>query len=109
MCGIAGILRPDGVSEGDRAAVKRMATSLTHRGPDDEGFWSGKEAAVGMRRLAILDLPGGHQPLSNEDESIWVVFNGEIYNFQELRRELIGQGHHFNTNSDTETLVHLYE
>jgi asparagine synthase (glutamine-hydrolysing) len=110
MCGIAGIVRHDGVSERDRDAVRLMVRSLTHRGPDDEGFWFGQEAAVGMRRLAIIDVPAGHQPMSSEDESIWVVFNGEIYNHELLRRRLEATGRHrFRTRSDTEVLVHLYE
>lgn len=86
-----------------------MAAAIVHRGPDDEGFYFKNHVALGMRRLSIIDLAGGHQPISNEDGSVWVVFNGEIYNFQELRQQLIARGHQFKTNSDTETIVHLYE
>ncbi len=86
-----------------------MCDQIRHRGPDDEGFYVDRHCALGMRRLSIIDLAGGHQPISNEDGSVWVVFNGEIYNFLELRKDLIARGHKFATNSDTEVLVHLYE
>jgi asparagine synthase (glutamine-hydrolysing) len=86
-----------------------MCAQIRHRGPDDEGVYVDGQCAIGMRRLSIIDLAGGHQPISNEDGSVWVVFNGEIYDYQDLRRELIAKGHFFTTNSDTETLVHLYE
>lgn len=86
-----------------------MCDRIRHRGPDDAGYHASGPAAIGMRRLSIVDLHTGHQPISNEDGSIWVVFNGEIYNYRELRRDLIARGHRFRTNSDTETLVHLYE
>ena len=107
MCGIAGLLLRDGVA--DASAVRAMCDVIRYRGPDDEGVYVDGPCGIGMRRLSIIDLSTGHQPLSNEDGSIWVVFNGEIYNYQELRQRLIGQGHRFRTNSDTETLVHLYE
>src|SRR5439155_16522485 len=83
--------------------------ALVHRGPDDEGFYLGASAGLGMRRLSIIDLQTGHQPVRNEDGSVWVVFNGEIYNFRELRRDLEHRGHRFYTGTDTETIVHLYE
>src|SRR6202008_2040606 len=83
--------------------------SSAHRGPDDDRFYLTTSAGLGMRRLSIIDLTTGRQPISNEDGTVWVVFNGEIYNYQELRRDLIGRGHRFATNSDTETLIHLYE
>ena len=86
-----------------------MCDVIRHRGPDDEGFHVAGRCAIGMRRLSIIDLSTGHQPISNEDGAVWVVFNGEIYNFQDLRQTLLSQGHRFATNSDTETLVHLYE
>jgi asparagine synthase (glutamine-hydrolysing) len=86
-----------------------MCDEIIHRGPDDSGYHVDGPCAIGMRRLSIIDLSSGHQPIANEDESVWVVFNGEIYNFQELRKELTSRGHRFKTNSDTETLVHLYE
>ena len=108
MCGIAGIVgrREDTV---DAADVHRMCETIVHRGPDDEGIYSHGPAGLGMRRLSIIDLAGGRQPIHNEDKTIWVVFNGEIYNFRELRTELEGRGHHFYTHSDTEVIVHLYE
>jgi len=107
MCGIAGY-----VSEGAPAGqdiVRQMCAQIRHRGPDDEGVYVDGQCAIGMRRLSIIDLAGGHQPISNEDGSVWVVFNGEIYDYEDLRSELIAKGHRFTTNSDTETLVHLYE
>src|SRR5438034_1201695 len=93
----------------DAADVRRMCQTIVHRGPDDEGIYTRGPAGLGMRRLSIIDLSGGHQPIHNEDESIWIVFNGEIYNFLELRRELEARGHHFYTHTDTEVIVHLYE
>lgn len=86
-----------------------MAAAIVHRGPDDEGFYSNSEVILGMRRLSIIDLAGGHQPIANEDESLWVVCNGEIYNFRELRADLIARGHTFRTGSDVEVILHLYE
>ncbi len=91
------------------ADVQVMCDVMTHRGPDDEGYFQDDRATLGMRRLSIIDLSTGHQPVSNEDGTIWVVLNGEIYNFKELRRELEDRGHRFATTSDTETIVHLYE
>jgi len=115
MCGIAGFVRHDAADaalqaiEADRALVRAMCDRIRHRGPDDEGLYSGAGGAIGMRRLAIIDLVTGHQPMSNEDATLWTVFNGEIYNYQSLRQDLIGRGHRFQTNSDTETLLHLWE
>jgi asparagine synthase (glutamine-hydrolysing) len=108
MCGIAGIVRWDGqpVPEGD---IRAMCRVMVHRGPDDEGVYLSPGVGLGMRRLSIIDVDGGQQPVSNEDGSIWVVFNGEIYNYRELRRQLSQSGHTFRTASDTETIVHLYE
>ncbi len=108
MCGIAGYLACDSVPP-DRSIVERMCERLFHRGPDASGFFCDQHAALGHRRLSIIDRQGGNQPLANEDGSIQIVFNGEIYNFQVLRRELIEKGHRFASNSDTEVLVHLYE
>jgi len=107
MCGIAGYVSA-GAPAGQNI-VRQMCAQIRHRGPDDEGVYVDGQCAIGMRRLSIIDLAGGHQPISNEDGSVWVVFNGEIYDYQDLRRELIAKGHRFTTNSDTETLVHLYE
>jgi asparagine synthase (glutamine-hydrolysing) len=86
-----------------------MASAIVHRGPDDEGFYAADEIVLGMRRLSIIDLAGGHQPIANEDETLWVVCNGEIYNYRELRAELIRAGHTFRTHSDVEVVLHLYE
>ena len=91
------------------ALVKTMADTIQHRGPDDEGYYVSGPVGLGFRRLSIIDLKSGHQPLSNEDGTIWIVFNGEIYNFQELRTFLQSKGHVFKTLSDTEVIVHLYE
>src|SRR5688572_25015389 len=108
MCGIVGIVgapaRPV-----DDAVVRSMNDALWHRGPDDEGYLVRDQVALGMRRLSIIDVAGGRQPIHNEDKSVWAVFNGEIYNCDELRDELQQLGHQFYTRSDTETLVHLYE
>jgi asparagine synthase (glutamine-hydrolysing) len=107
MCGIAGYVLRNGSA--DLATVRAMCDQIKHRGPDDEGFYVQDGCAIGMRRLSIIDLSSGHQPIANEDQSVWVVFNGEIYNYQELRLNLIAQGHRFRTGSDTEVLLHLYE
>jgi asparagine synthase (glutamine-hydrolysing) len=93
----------------DRAVISGMCRTITHRGPDDEGIHVAGRVGLGMRRLSIIDLPTGRQPIHNEDRSVWIVFNGEIYNFQELRTRLEARGHRFYTNSDTEVIVHLYE
>ncbi|MFQ5889868.1 MAG: asparagine synthase (glutamine-hydrolyzing) [Gemmatimonadota bacterium] len=106
MCGIAGILDPAGV---DAAQVQRMADTLAHRGPDDATVHIEPGLGFGFRRLAIIDLVTGRQPIPNEDESVWVMLNGEIYNYRELRRGLERRRHRFRTRSDTEVLVHLYE
>jgi asparagine synthase (glutamine-hydrolysing) len=109
MCGIAGIFEPGCDAPIERALLKKMSDTLRHRGPDDEGFYCGPGAGMAHRRLSIIDLEGGHQPLANEDDSIWIVFNGEIYNFDELNRRYLSRGHTFRTRSDTETIIHLYE
>jgi len=108
MCGIAGILGRDGrpVTADE---LSSMCAVLAHRGPDDEGAYLGPGVGISMRRLSIIDLTTGHQPVSNEDGSVWVVLNGEIYNYRELRHALECRGHHFSTTSDTEVIVHLYE
>jgi asparagine synthase (glutamine-hydrolysing) len=109
MCGIAGIVSGDRTDAIEPPLIHRMCEAMVHRGPDDEGLFVRGNAALGMRRLSIIDLAGGHQPIFNEDRSIWVVFNGEIYNFLDLRAELESRGHRFNTKTDTEVIVHLYE
>ncbi len=108
MCGIAGIVSLDGKPVFERE-LRDMCSAISHRGPDDEGYYLGVGAGLGMRRLSIIDLASGRQPIQNEDGSVWVVFNGEVYNFRELRRDLEGRGHVFATHTDTETIVHLYE
>jgi asparagine synthase (glutamine-hydrolysing) len=109
MCGICGIYSPEGVAATDERIVRRMMQLLKHRGPDGDGFWSNSGAVLGHRRLAIIDLATGDQPLFNETGDIGVVLNGEIYNYRELRQELVAFGHSFRTMSDTEVLVHGYE
>jgi asparagine synthase (glutamine-hydrolysing) len=109
MCGIAGIVNSEVGARVDAETVRLMCNAIVHRGPDDEGFYVRGGVGLGMRRLSIIDLAGGHQPIHNEDRSVWVVFNGEIYNFPELRRDLESRGHRFSTNSDTEVIVHSYE
>jgi asparagine synthase (glutamine-hydrolysing) len=109
MCGICGKLMFDREAEVSPRVLKKMADAIQHRGPDDEGFYSSGPIGLGFRRLSIIDLSLGHQPLSNEDGTVWIVFNGEIYNFQELREELLEKGHVFRTRTDTEVIVHLYE
>ena len=107
MCGIYGILNLDGAPV-PAELVSRMGLVTLHRGPDDEGMHRDGACAIGMRRLSIIDLAGGHQPLSNHDGTLWLVANGEIYNFRELRRDLEAKGHRFKTGSDCETILHLY-
>lgn len=108
MCGIAGIVSLEGKPVFEQE-LRNMCSAIAHRGPDDEGFYFQTGVGLGMRRLSIIDLDSGRQPVSNEDGTVWVVFNGEIYNFQELRQQLKGRGHVFSTHGDTETIVHLYE
>jgi asparagine synthase (glutamine-hydrolysing) len=108
MCGICGAIGFES-SEAGELAVRRMLGAIVHRGPDEEGFLNATPAIVGSRRLSIIDLPGGGQPIWNETGTLAVFFNGEIYNFRELREELQGRGHSFRTNSDTEAIVHAYE
>ncbi len=108
MCGIYGLVQLDG-SAAPVEALSPMGQVTIHRGPDDEGMHADGPLAFGMRRLSIIDIAGGHQPLSNEDGSLWLVANGEIYNYRELRQELLTKGHRFKTASDCETLLHLYE
>ena len=109
MCGIAGIFEWQHREEIPRELVHRMNEAQKHRGPDDEGIFTSPGIGLGHRRLSIIDLAGGHQPMCNEDGTIWVLLNGEIYNYPELRQELLGRGHQFVTRSDTEAIVHMYE
>ena len=109
MCGICGKFAFDSQAMVSPSLVKAMADSIRHRGPDDEGYYVAGQIGLGFRRLSIIDLKSGHQPLANEDDSIWIVFNGEIYNYQELRAFLLEKGHTFKTRTDTEVIVHLYE
>jgi asparagine synthase (glutamine-hydrolysing) len=109
MCGIAGFAASGGFGPDERLRAARMCDELVHRGPDGAGLWADDHAALAHRRLSIVDLAGGHQPMSNEDAGIWVTFNGEIYNHQDLRTELEAAGHRYRTQSDTETIVHAYE
>lgn len=109
MCGICGKLMFESGSHVPAGLLKDMADAIRHRGPDDEGFYLSGPVGLGFRRLSIIDLSSGHQPLSNEDGTVWIVFNGEIYNYLTLRQELISKGHTFKTQSDTEVIVHLYE
>jgi asparagine synthase (glutamine-hydrolysing) len=107
MCGIAGIIRFNkSIVNGE---IERMTSTMTHRGPDGQGVWKVDNAALGHRRLAIIDVQGGKQPMCNEDQTIWISYNGEIYNFKELRDRLIRNGHEFVTKSDTEVVIHAYE
>lgn len=109
MCGICGIAKTDNGAPVSRSLLSSMCATIVHRGPDDEGIFVQNNVGLGVRRLSIIDVEGGHQPLSNEDGSVWVAHNGEIYNFPELREELITCGHTFKTRTDTETIVHSYE
>jgi len=109
MCGICGQINLDFQTPVDSKFINRMNNTLLHRGPDDEGTYVKDFVGLAMRRLSIIDVAKGKQPISNEDKTIWIVFNGEIYNFPELRKQLIANGHQFRTNSDTECIVHLYE
>ena len=109
MCGIVGVIAPGKIRQRDREAVREMAGTIVHRGPDDEGFFDGADVVLGMRRLAIIDLEGARQPIRNETGDVVVVCNGEIYNFRELRADLRRRGHQFSTDGDVEVIVHLYE
>lgn len=109
MCGISGIYESKGERMVQRATLKSMSDTISHRGPDDDGFYVCGGVGLAHRRLSIIDVAGGHQPLANEDDTVWIVFNGEIYNFEELNRRYLSTGHQFKTRSDTETIVHLYE
>ena len=109
MCGIAGVINFNRSARVNPETLQKMCSAMAHRGPDDDGFYFDGPVALGMRRLSIVDLARGHQPIANEDESVWVVFNGEIYNHAEVRERLKAQGHRYRTQSDTETIIHAYE
>src|SRR3989454_10180935 len=109
MCGIAGIVKRDPRETVDEARLKRMRDVLRHRGPDGEGLLLDGPVGLGHCRWAIVDVAGGHQPMANEDGTVWIIFNGEIYNHAALRPELEARGHRYRTRSDTETILHLYE
>src|SRR5438477_8743617 len=109
MCGIAGQFNFQRREPVERETIVRMARSIAHRGPDDEGFFIAGPVGLGFRRLSIIDLACGHQPMSDAEETVWIIFNGEIYNYKELRGELQSKGHQFRTNSDTEVIIHGYK
>ena len=108
MCGIVGFVNRPG-RPADRAIVERMTATVAHRGPDGDGIYCEGRAALGHRRLSIIDVAGGAQPMCNEDGTIWITYNGELYNELELKKELLAKGHVYRTSCDTETLIHLYE
>src|SRR6185436_7328706 len=109
MCGIAGRFNFNASQPVDRSRLQAMTTALAHRGPDADGYYLGEGVGLGHRRLSIIDLATGDQPLANEDGTVWTIFNGEIYNFAEVRQQLESHGHRFRTACDTEVLVHGYE
>jgi asparagine synthase (glutamine-hydrolysing) len=109
MCGIAGQFNFQRREPVERDTIVRMARSIAHRGPDDEGYFISGPVGLGFRRLSIIDLAGGHQPMSDAEQTVWIIFNGEIYNYKELRGELQSKGHQFRTNSDTEVIIHGYK
>ncbi len=109
MCGIAGILNLRNHTEISTDSLKRMVSTIKHRGPDEFGLYKESQIMLGHARLSIIDLSTGRQPMSNEDKTIWITFNGEIFNYLELRRDLLKKGHRFSTHSDTEVIIHLYE
>src|SRR5689334_23344632 len=109
MCGIAGIFEREGRPPVEGSLLKAMCDAMSRRGPDDEGFYVSRQVGLGMRRLSIIDVAGGHQPIANEDGTLHIVFNGEIDNYAELRALLEQRGHRFSTRTDTEAILHLYE
>ena len=109
MCGICGVSFKSNEKKVDQSLLVRMNDTITHRGPDDQGAYADGNFGIGMRRLSIIDLSSGHQPQFNEDRSLAIVFNGEIYNYRELRDDLLVKGHKFQTDSDTESIIHAYE
>src|SRR5256885_10115588 len=109
MCGIAGMFNRSSARPVTETDLRQMLALLRHRGPDEFGILLDGEAGLGSARLSIIDLSGGSQPIANEDETLWIVFNGEVFNYIELRAELEAQGHRFRTSSDTEVILHLFE
>ncbi len=109
MCGITGYIDMRDERNADKGILKRMADKIVHRGPDSSGYYADGSVGLGFRRLSIIDLESGDQPIANEDNSIVLICNGEIYNYRELRQSLLEKGHIFRTNSDVEVLLHLYE
>src|SRR5690348_12990140 len=109
MCGIAGIIDLTGKRSAPDGAVRRMAWAITHRGPDEDGFLERPGISLAARRLSIVDLADGQQPMTNEDQSVFVVYNGELFDYVERREELVRQGHQLRTHCDTEIIPHLYE
>src|SRR5580698_3168506 len=109
MCGICGVVHHDRSLHVDTAALKSMNQQIFHRGPDEEGYYAVENVGLAMRRLSIIDVRTGKQPVTNENQTIWLVYNGEIYNHLELKSRLEANGHRFRSKSDTETIVHLYE
>ena len=109
MCGICGAFHRDSNFQVERGVLAGMNLQIVHRGPDDEGMFIGGNVGLAMRRLSIIDLQNGHQPMANEDQNLWTVYNGEIYNHEQLRGVLESRGHRYRTRSDTETILHLYE
>ena len=109
MCGITGQFNFQRNEPVEPDTIRRMTQTLVHRGPDDEGYFFDGSVGLGFRRLSIIDLAGGHQPMSDVEKTVWVILNGEIYNFKELRAELEKRGHRFRTNSDTEVVIHGYK
>src|SRR5215472_2610140 len=109
MCGICGVYNGHGGEPASPQLIAQMTQLISHRGPDDSGIYLDGPVGLGFARLSIIDLSGGHQPMSNKNGDVWLVFNGEIWNYKELRKELLEKGHLFRTNSDTETIVHAYE
>ena len=109
MCGIAGIIGPESRTSGIKQKMEKMGETMHHRGPDDDGYYFDQDISLGFRRLSIIDLNTGHQPIFNEDHTKVIIFNGEVYNYREIRPGLVEKGHHFSTNTDTEVILHLYE
>ena len=109
MCGIVGIVHRDPARPVAPEVVEAMCRAIRHRGPDDDGYYFGENVGLGMRRLSIIDLAGGHQPIFNEDQTRVIVYNGEVYNYQELQPELLQRGHTLRTQTDTECVLHLHE